>query len=157
MRRFDMFQYSCLLWLVNAVLVILSYFVAGLINTALILFPAAFVSFGMMIFLRGKEQVDFLQTWKNSATWSKVITIISVIYTFVNFIICIFLLRDGGPHIDNGMYCLWNHGFVREITEEEYNALLIVEGRLFIGHILFLSAIPVMFFSGRKNAKHLDL
>ena len=39
-------------------------------------------------------------------------------------ILCIglsmFLLRDGGPSIQDGVYCLWNHGFVREITEEEY-------------------------------------
>ena len=30
------------------------------------------------------------------------------------------LLGDGGPGIQDGVYCLWNHGFVREITEAEY-------------------------------------
>jgi len=156
MRRFGLFQYACLLWFVNVVIVILSYFVSSVRYAALLLYPAVFIAFGSMIILGHKEGIGFEQVLKNSAAWSKAIAFTSVIYTFVNFFICMFLLREGGPHIDNGVYCLWNHSFIREITKDEYEALLLVEGRMSVGHLLAFSAIPVVFFSGRKSMKHLD-
>ena len=153
MRPFGLYQYSCLLWFLNVVLVILSYFVGGLIYSVVVLFPAVFVSFGLMIILRQKEQIQFAQIWKHSTLRSKIIALISIIYTIINFIICMLLLSEGGPHIDNGVYCIWNHGFVREITKAEYEALMKVEGRFYLGHILTFSALPVVFFSARKRIK----
>lgn len=42
-----------------------------------------------------------------------------------------FMLREGGPSVDNGIYCLWNHGFIREISMAEYNRLSRIERTLF--------------------------
>lgn len=151
MRRFEFHQYSHLVWCVNAVLIILSYFVNGLAYASVFLFIAAGISFGAMIILEKKENFGLDRILKYSTTRSKVIALMSIIYTFVNFFICMIPLLEGGPHIDNGVYCLWNHGFIREITKEEYDALMIVEGRLFTGHFLVFSALPLVFFSARKN------
>ena len=152
MRRFGFYEYSCLIWCINVVLSVLYYFVSGLVNTAVFLFIAVSISFGAMIHLgKRKENFGLDRIFKYSTTWSKVIALISIIYTVVSFCICMTVLSGGGPHIHNGVYCLWNHGFIREITKEEYDALLIVEGRLFTGHLLTFSALPIVYFSARKN------
>ena len=52
-------------------------------------------------------------------------------------IYCFIMLREGGPSIDNGIYCLWNHGFIREITQEEYIRLSRIE-RTFFSSMLAL-------------------
>lgn len=151
MRRFGMFEYSCLLWAINVILVLLSYFVVGLVYAAPFLMIAVFIAFFLMIVTSRKEQVDMMTVWRKSARWADIIALVSIAYTLVNFIVCMFLLREGGPHIDNGVYCLWNHGFIREITKEEYDALMLVEGRLFTGHMLVFTALPIVFFSSQKQ------
>ena len=151
MRRFGMFEYSCLLWAINVILNVLSYSVIGMKYTAPFLLLAAFASCFVMLITARKEQVDMTTVWRKSARWADIIALVSFAYVAVNFVVCMFLLREGGPHIDNGVYCLWNHGFIREITKEEYDALMLVEGRFFTGHILVFSALPVVFFSARKN------
>ena len=152
MRRFGFYQYSCIVWCVNVVLVILSYFVSGLVYIAVFFFIAVFISFGAMISLEKKEENFGLdRIFKYSTTWSKIIAFLSIVYTVVSFFICIAILCNGAPHIHNGVYCLWNGTFIREIAKEEYNALVIVEGRLLTGHALTFSAIPVVYFSARKN------
>ena len=151
MRRFGAFQYACLVWLINMIFVILSYFIPGLIHIHPVLLVAIFVSFAMMIVTWKKEQIQFAQILEFSKTWVIAIAIVSILYGFVNFFVCLYLLREGGPHIDNGIYCLWNHGFIREITKAEYEALLKVEGRMFTGHSLIFSALPVVFFSAHTN------
>ena len=78
---------------------------------------------------------------------------ISYFYTAVNFAICAFILRDGGPMIDNGVYCLWNHGFVRELTLEEYQYYLLVDARFFWGHLVLFAAAPMEAFAARYRQK----
>ena len=151
MRRFGFYRYSCLIWCVNVVLIILSYFISGVGKTLALLFPAVVIPFGAMIFLDKKENFGFDRIYKNSTRWSKVIALISIIYSFVSSSISMFLLRNGRPHIYRGVYCLWNLGFVREITKEEYNALLPIEERMYITFYLVFSAIPIVYFSARKN------
>ena len=151
-RRFGFYQYACLLWCINIVLVILSYFIVGLVYSVIILFPAVFIALGAMSWLSKKEKIGFSQVMARSAAWVKIIALTSILYSLVNFFVCLVLLSEGGPHIDNGVYCVWNHGFVREITRPEYEALLKIEGRMFVGHILAFTALPVVFFSARKNS-----
>ena len=151
MRRFGAFQYACFVWLINVIFIILSHFITGLINIHPVLLVVTLVCFIMMIVTWRNEQIPFAQILEFSDAWTRWIAIISILYGFANFFVCMFLLREGGPHIDNGVYCLWNHGFIREITKAEYEALLKVEGRLFIGHSLIFSVPPVVFFSARSN------
>ena len=151
MRRFGWYQYACCLWAVNLVLAVLAYFIQGMIYVTPFLFIAMFVCWFAFIKLSRTELIGFSDVLENSAPWCMVIAVVSMIYTFVNFFICLYLMRDGGPHIDNGVYCLWEHGFVREITKEEYDALSLVQGRMFTGHLLPFSAVSMVFFSARKK------
>lgn len=45
--------------------------------------------------------------------------------------LCMFLLREGGPSVHEGVYCLWNHRFIREISYEEFLRLSRIERMLF--------------------------
>lgn len=99
-----MFEYSLLVWLVNAALALVSY------------------------------------------VWSPPGGALAIVFP-----VCMILLGEDGPHIENGVYCLWNHGFIREITAAEYEALLKVEARMFFGHMLAFTGMPVAFFSARKK------
>ncbi len=38
-----------------------------------------------------------------------------------------YMLRNGGPEIYHGVYCLWDHGFIAEISREEYFRLCRIE------------------------------
>lgn len=58
--------------------------------------------------------------------FSKVLLILMLLFA-VLFLFCLGNLSRGGPKIYNGKYCLWNHGFVREITCNEYVRLSIIE------------------------------
>ena len=151
MRRFGFYQYSCLVWCINVVLIILSYFTNTVFGTEFILLLAAFIPYCAMILLDKKEKFGLDRIYKYSTTRSKLIVLMSIIYILVSSSISLFLLRNGRPHIYNGVYCLWNLGFVREITKEEYEALLPIEGRTYIGFCLVFSALPVVYFSARKN------
>ena len=151
MIQFGMFEYSLLVWIVNAALALVSYFWCPPEGVLVAMFPAIFIAFGMMLRFSRKDGIGPAQVWKDSATWAKVIAIVSILYTAVNFPLCMTLLGEGGPHIEDGVYCLWNHGFIREITVLEYEALRKVEFRMFFGHMLAFSAVPVAFFSARKN------
>ena len=153
LRRYGMYEYSCLLWIINVILVVLSYFVTGVAYAAPICMLAAFIVFFVMIVTAQKEQLNLKQIWKDSAGWTKAIALVSIIYTFVNFVVCMLLLWEGGPHIEDGVYCLWNHGFVRQITKQEYDSLMRVRGRLSTGHILIFAALPIVFFSAQKQKK----
>lgn len=149
--RFGMFGYSCLLWTINMILIVLSYFVTGIVYAAPFLMIAIFIAFFMMIVTARKEHTDLKHILKTSAGWTKIIAFVSIAYTLVNFAVCMILLREGGPHIDNGVYCLWNHGFIREITKHEYDSLMRVRGRLSTGHMLIFAALPIVFFSSQKQ------
>ena len=152
MRRFGFYEYSCIVWCINVLLIILSHFISGLVYTALIFEIAVVFLCVIMIRLEKKKRKFGLdRIFKYSTTWSKVIALLSIVYTVVSFSMCIVILCNGAPHIHNGVYCLRNGGFIREITKEEYDALVIVEGRLLTGHALTFSAIPVVYFSARKN------
>ena len=52
-----------------------------------------------------------------------VATAVMMILTVVG----LFLLRKGGPHVEDGVYLLWDHGPIREITQKEYLRLCTIE------------------------------
>ncbi len=71
--------------------------------------------------------------------------IVTLILAFVLAAVCMFRLAEGGPEIKDGVYCLWNHGFVREITREEYLRLRATERSLFCAGIAGLSSFYLLF------------
>ena len=52
----------------------------------------------------------------------------------------IFMLSEGRPRpsVDNGIYCIWNHGFIREISKEEYIRLSRIERTMFSSMLAFV-------------------
>ena len=59
MRRFGFYEYSCLIWCINVVLIVLSHFISGLIYTALI-FEIAVVFLCVIMFRLEKKKEKFL-------------------------------------------------------------------------------------------------
>ena len=151
MFSFGMFEFSFLIWLVNVVFAALAYVWSPAIGAFVVLFPTVFIFFVVMTRFSRKNSISPAQIWENSAAWTRGIAISSILYAAVNFAVCMTMLGEGGPHIENGIYCLWNHGFIREITAAEYEALRKVEARMFLGHILAFTGMPVAFFSARKK------
>ena len=75
--------------------------------------------------------------------FSIVIRII-MIPLFLIFISGFIIFFNGGPSIDNGIYCIMNHStFIREITQEEYIRLSRIE-RLFFTSGLALMRSGIM-------------
>lgn len=64
--------------------------------------------------------------------------ILSGLFAFTNFFICLWPLMNGSPRIVDGNYILDYKGTVAKyITEQEYHRLKCIEQRLFSGHLLF--------------------
>jgi hypothetical protein len=81
------------------------------------------------------------------------ISAVCTAYTAFNFVLCMILLREGGPGIENGQYALMNHGFVRYISREEFERLSLIESRLFTGHFLVFTANSMQVLAGRRQCK----
>lgn len=147
------FTYSCAVFLTNLILVILSHVVPGLVYAAPIVFIATMVCWGSAIMFHKREETEIGDAFAESDKWCIIVAGIAVIYTIISFIQCMSLLSEGVPFLQNGRFYLYNrgHGIVREITKEEYNSLMIVEGRLFLSGILPFSTLALVFHSGRKN------
>ena len=116
--------------------------------SGLLILPV-FVEFILMVLLGFRDRDNELEA-PAAFRW---LERISSSYTTVNFAVCAFLLREGGPMIDNGVYCLWNHGFIRELTLEEYQYYLLVETRFFCGHLVLFAAAPMKAFAARYRKK----
>ena len=114
-----------------------------------ILIIPVFVEFISMIVMNTRNRHAELEAPK-AFRW---LERISYFYTAVNFAVCAFILRDGGPMIDNGVYCLWDHGFVRELTLEEYQYYLLVDARFFCGHLVLFAAAPMKALAARYCQK----
>lgn len=142
--EFNWHTYSICVWFVNLIVIILSYWIDGMEFTCIPLFGAIVISLAAMIQKLNGRKILFEQILANAPVKYFLFLLVNALYTFVNFFICMYLLRDGGPHIHNGVYCLWNHGFIREITKEEYDALHLVEARMFSGHLSLFSALSVL-------------
>ena len=50
-------------------------------------------------------------------------------------------VAGGVPWIYQGVYCIWNHRFIREITVEEYRFLCMIEN---LDHAFGRAAFPTM-------------
>lgn len=151
MKRKIKARFPLVVWLVNVLAVVLSYFL-NMMWAGPLLFLAMFVVWPPTVVRIRKwthEGEPLFQ--KKPPAWVIAAAVISVIYTFVNFIVCLTQLWEGGPVLEDGVYCLWNHGFIREISFEEYTRLQLVEGRLFVGHMLAFSGLSMFFLSGQRR------
>lgn len=147
---------SCLIWAVNVVCTVLSYWIPQMLDRSFILFLAVMIEWGLMFFVCSKNGMDNSLIPDETPRFFVILGILSIIYTLGNSLISMIILWNGGPHIENGVYCLWNHGFIQKITKEEYDFLSLVESRFATGHILAFSAAPMMVFSALRERKILQ-
>ena len=140
---------SVLIWSLSVVAAVWAYWSDLAMGLSGILIIPVFVEFISMIVMSTRNRHAELEAPKVFRWLER----ISYFYTAVNFAICAFILRDGGPMIDNGVYCLWNHGFVRELTLEEYQYYLLVDARFFCGHLVLFAAAPMEAFAARYRQK----
>lgn len=69
------------------------------------------------------------------------ITMVLLIIFFL-FGMLLFSYKKGGPEYWHGIYCIWNHGFVREISKQEYEILTIIQRGWFCSILaIFRSAL----------------
>ena len=150
MRRTGWFYYSCAAWGLSLICAAAAWFM-GMTN--LFAFPmfAIMPEWVALIYTGNKEGITQYDILHECPRVCKIITVGSILYGIICFLFGMYILREGGPHIDNGVYCLWNHGFVREITQEEYKALSKMEGAMFTGVYLVFSSISMAYFSARDK------
>lgn len=146
-------RYTRIVWITNVAAIILSYFFHQTIYFSVVLFLAIIPACGCFIWkVRNKEFDSWNQFIKGVPKVIIWVTVLSCLYTFFNFFIHMAITGGGSPEIVDGVYYLWNHGPVRPITEAEYISLRLAEARLFTGHPLAFSAIPMAYFSSERNA-----
>lgn len=103
-------------WLANVLAVVLSYFV-NMMWVALPLFFAMIVMWGpTVLYLRKRIRGVGPVFREKRPSWVVTATVVSVIYTFVNFLLCAVQMGKGG----------------------------FVEGRMFIGHLLTFTGISML-------------
>ena len=75
----------------------------------------------------------------------------AVIFQLVNFCISVSTLGNGKHREIDGAYFRWIQGERIEITKEEYNRLDAANSRLFTGHLMLMSVVPLIYFGGRRE------
>ena len=149
-----LFIFSLIIWCVNIVLILLSYLIYQVIIFMPVIFVVTIIPFGYFaIKMRRKQAFEWNPFLYNIPRAIKIAVALSIAYTAINFAFNFYLLREGGPQIIDGVYCLWNHEFIREITKEEYTKLQYAEARLFTGQLLIFSAIPMAYFSSSLDSE----
>lgn len=143
MKRRVLGRVSLAVWLVNVLVAVLSYF-TNMLWAALPLFIVAMAEWAPAV-IRAREHTRERKPpfRKKPPAWVLAAAVVSVLYTFINYIICAVRLGEGGPMEVDGVYCLWNHGFIREISYAEYTRLQGIEGRMFTGHLLAFTGIAM--------------
>lgn len=145
MKRRIIAWFPLVVWLVNVLAVVLSYFLSMMWAWAFLVLAVFVVWPPTVVRVRKWTREGEPLFRKKPPAWVIGAAAVSVAYTFVNFIVCLTQLREGGPMLVDGVYCLWNHGFIREISFEEYTRLQLIEGRLFVGHLLTFTGLPMLF------------
>ena len=136
---------SVLIWVLSVAAAIWAYWNELALGLSGLLILPVVVEFILMLVMDFRNRHNELE----APTFFRWLERISNFYTGVNFALCAVILRDGGPMIEDGVYCLWNHGFVRELTLEEYQYDLLVEARVFCGHLVLFAAAPMKMFAAR--------
>lgn len=150
MKQSGWFYYSWAVWGLAVFAAVAVNFTGMQPGFALVLF-LIFPEWFMMIHSGNREKLAQYKIVQACPKWCRRIFLVCVFYGIINFQLGLFLLRNGGPHIHEGVYCLWNHGFIREISHEEYLSLLRTEGRMFTGNFLIFASVAMAYFTSRDR------
>lgn len=104
-----------------------------------------------MIHIGNREKLKRDEILRQCPRGCRKAAVICFAYGIFQFMLGMYLLREGGPQIHEGVYCLWDHGFIREITEAEYKSLMRTEGRMFTGNFLIFATVAMAYFAARAK------
>ena len=173
MRRV-IFVMSCVLLLLSIFANILSYVLTvyyPLFQLVFIIHVLIFIPFGAMIIykrnaFKTKVPISFnpLDSIRilipNAPNPVLAIVLMASAFTFINFYLGFAALSSGSPEILNGLFVQNNHGSITQITEQLYNKLKYAEIRLFSGHWILFSIVPMFAFlydgEAIKKEKYVD-
>jgi hypothetical protein len=155
MKKSGWFVYSVAVWLLAVIAAVFSCF-TGMHNAYVWVLFLIMPEWFMVIHTGNRDQLSQYEIISACPQNIKRIFLCCVVYGAINFSLGMFLLRNGGPKIHEGVYCLWNHGFIREITESEYKSLLRTEGRMFTGNFLIFATVAMAYFAARERIHQLE-
>lgn len=89
---------------------------------------------------------------KGMSPWLWLLIVGAVIFQMVNFCISVSTLGNGKHRKIDGAYFRSVQGQRIEITKEEYDRLEEANSRLFTGHMMLMSMVPLIYF-GEKREK----
>lgn len=75
--------------------------------------------------------------------WIARIAVVFAVILFLLAAVGAFLLREGGPQIHDGVYVLWDHRVIREITREEYLRLSMIRRGVFCSGIAAMASLSL--------------
>ena len=106
------------------------YWISGFFSTVFLSFT--FPTRHLLNNTRGRTVCTELKRFSIAIRIIMIPLILIVIFGFIIF-------RNGGPRIDNGIYCIKNHAtFIQEITKEEYIRLSRIERLFFTSGLALL-------------------
>ena len=162
-----LFCFSLLLTIISLIVNIGTYVIKNYqyyYSFTFIIHGLIFIPLAIMIFQRRNEfgnklkiknlYVNIIKTLiPNGNNIIYIISGICFIYAFINFFVTFQYIANGMAEIIDGKYVLNNHGEITEITKEMYGKQKIYEMRLFSGHWILFSIIPMFYFfyNGIKN------
>lgn len=150
MKKSGWFYYSWAVWglaVLAAVAVNFTGMQPGFALVLVLIIPEWFA----LIHIANREKLTQYEIKQACPQWCKRVVLGCFAYGILNFLLGMFQLRQGGPHIHEGVYCIWNHGFIREISQKEYMSLLRTEGRMFTGNFLIFSSVAMAYFTSRDR------
>lgn len=150
MKRSGWYIWSVAVWMAAAVCAAASR-ITGMHSGYALVFFLIMPEWFMVIHTGNREKRELREVLRSASPLCKKISACCLVYAVFRFALGMYLLRDGGPHIHEGIYCLWDHGFVREITESEYKSLLRTEGQMFTGNFLIFATLAMWYFAGREK------
>ncbi|GKX67601.1 hypothetical protein [Inconstantimicrobium mannanitabidum] len=96
------------------------------------------VVLGLALNTAKKSNLNIVSLAPNTPTWIICLVIISFIYTGINFMIFMALMKNGSPEIVNGSYALTSHGqLIEYVTYKQFQRYQAYEVRGFSGHWMF--------------------
>jgi len=147
---------SCLIWMVNLITIVLAHWIPDMSGLVGMLVVVIAVEFFLMLYLCDKNEMGHNVFHKETPKFFRVLGIISLACTLLSAIVFVILFWEGGPEIENGAYCIWNHGFIRQISEAEYLRLRYAENCLLPCYSLAFSATPMAVFSAIRQKKRIQ-
>lgn len=146
------FLYCFLVWFWNLLLNIAYSFFPSIDNFIWILLPATMFSFLMMFLILiqlPRDPAFVSELWDGSPKFFIVLAILSLLYSAVSFLLCLYVLREGSPEIVDGVYMLaYDRGvYIRELSFAEYQTLMTAETRTGLNLCFAFSTFPMLFFS----------